>query len=47
MGQVAFGADAAAVGDHDVLGDGQAQAGASGFAGAGFVDAIETLEEAR
>ena len=32
---------------HDVLGDGEAEAGASGFAGAGFVDAIEAFEEAR
>ncbi len=46
MGQVAFGADGAAVGEHDVLGDGEAEAGASGFAGAGFVDAIEAFEEA-
>ncbi len=47
MGQFAFGADGAAVGQHDVLGDGEAEAGASGFAGAGFVDAIEAFEQAR
>ncbi len=47
MGEFAFGADGAAVGEHDVFGDGEAEAGASGFAGAGFVDAIEALEEAR
>ena len=35
------------MGQHDVLGDGEAEAGASGFAGAGFVDAIEALEQAR
>src|SRR5712671_5431003 len=34
------------MGQHDVFGDGQAEAGASGFAGAGFVDAIETFEQA-
>ena len=47
MGQFAFGADGAAVGEHDVLGNGEAEAGASGFAGAGFIYAIETFEEAR
>ena len=47
MGQFAFGTDGAAVGEHDVLGDGESEAGAAGFAGAGFVDAIETFEEAR
>ena len=47
MGEFAFGADGAAVGEHDVLGDGEAEAGASGFAGAGFVDAIEAFEQAR
>lgn len=47
MGEFAFGADGSAVGEHDVLGNGEAEAGASGFAGAGFIDAIETFEEAR
>jgi hypothetical protein len=47
VGQFAFGADGAAVGEHDVFGDGEAEAGASGFAGAGFVDAVEAFEEAR
>src|SRR5260221_9625393 len=47
VAKIAFGADGAAVGQHDVLGDGEAEAGAAGFAGAGFVDAIETFEEAR
>src|SRR5690349_10151752 len=47
MVEFAFGADGTSVGAHDVLGDGEAEAGASGFAGARFVDAIETLEEAR
>src|SRR5438128_1197853 len=45
--EFALGADGASVGQHDVLGDGEAQAGASGFAGAGFVDAVEAFEEAR
>src|SRR5258707_580634 len=35
------------MGEHDVLGDGEAQSGAARFAGAGFVDAIEALEQAR
>ena len=47
MGQFAFGADRSAVGQHDVFGDGKSEAGASGFAGAGFIDAIEALEETR
>ncbi len=34
------------MGADDVLGYGEAEAGASGFAGAGFVDAIEAFEEA-
>ena len=34
------------MGEHDVLGDGEAEAGASGFAGAGFVDAIKAFEQA-
>src|SRR5215469_12899701 len=45
--EFAFGADQAAVGAHDVLGDGQAEAGTPGFAGAGFVDAVEALKQAR
>src|SRR5579864_4812057 len=44
--EVAFGADGAGVGAHDVFGDGQAEAGAAGFAGAGFIDAVEAFEEA-
>ena len=47
MGEFAFGADGAAVGNHDVFGDSQPKAGASGLAGAGFIDTIETFEEAR
>ena len=46
VGELAFGADRAAMGEHDVLGDGEAQTGASGLAGASFIDAVETLEEA-
>ena len=33
------------MGEHDVFGDGEAEAGASGFAGAGFVDPIEAFKE--
>lgn len=47
MGQFAFGADGTAVGQHDVLGNSQAEAGSSGFAGASLIDAIEAFEEAR
>ena len=46
MGKFALGADGAAVGEHDVFGDGQAETGASGFAGTGFVDAIEAFKQA-
>ena len=35
------------MGTHDVLGDGEAEAGPAGFAGTGFVDAVETFEKAR
>ena len=44
--EFAFGPDAAAVGQDDVLDDGQAEAGAARLAGARFVDAIEALEDA-
>src|SRR3954469_17275134 len=47
VAEFAFGADGAAVGEHDVFGDGQTEAGAAGLAGAGFVDAVEALEETR
>ena len=47
MSEFAFGTDGATVGQHDVFGDGEAEAGAAGFAGASFVDAIEALEETR
>src|SRR5712691_1687414 len=43
----AFDPDAAAVHFDDVLGDGEAQAGAAELAGARSVDAIEALEDAR
>ncbi len=46
VGEFAFGADGAAVGEHDVFGDGEAETGASGLAGAGFIHAIEALEQA-
>jgi len=45
--EFAFGADGATVGEHDVFSDSEAEAGAAGFAGASFVDAVEALEEAR
>ena len=47
MIEFALGADGAAVSQHDVFGDGQSQAGAAGFAGAGLVYAVEALEQAR
>ena len=47
MAEFTFRADGATVGEHDVFGDGEAQAGATGFAGAGFVDAVEALKETR
>src|SRR5580704_4529360 len=47
MREFAFGADGAAVGEHDVLGDGEAEAGSSGFAGAGLIDTIKPLKQAR
>ena len=47
MREFAFGADGAAVGEHDVLGDGKAEASASGLAGTGLVDAIKALKETR
>src|SRR5260370_36281916 len=43
----AFDPDAAAMHFDDVLGDGEAQAGAAELAGARGVDAIEALEDAR
>jgi len=46
VGEFAFSADGAAVGQHDVFGDGEAEAGSSGLAGAGFIHAIEAFEEA-
>src|SRR5271157_6266875 len=44
--EFAFGPDASAVGQDDVLDDGQAEAGAAGLAGTGFVDAVEALKDA-
>src|SRR5260370_1640221 len=43
----AFDPDAAAMHFDDVLGDGQAEAGAAEFAGARDVDAVEALEDTR
>src|ERR1700722_5956326 len=45
--ECALGTDGATVGEHDVLGDSEAEAGAAGFARSRFVDAIEALEKAR
>src|SRR6266576_6699081 len=45
--QFAFCANGSLMGQHDVLGDGEAEAGAAGFAGACLVHAIEALEQAR
>src|SRR5579864_5108927 len=47
MVEFAISADGTAMSQHDVFGDGQTQAGAAGFAGAGFVDAIKAFEETR
>jgi hypothetical protein len=47
VAEFAFGADGAAMGQHDVFGDGKPESSAAGFAGAGFVDAVKALEEAR
>ena len=43
--QFAFGADRSAVGEHDVFGDGEAEASPSGLAGASLVDAIKAFKE--
>ena len=45
--QFALGLDGSAVGANHVLHNGQAQSGAAGLAGAGFIDAVEALEEPR
>src|SRR5258707_5428387 len=45
MVQFALGADRSTVGQHDVFGDGQPQAGAAGFARAGFIYAIKAFEK--
>ena len=47
MVEFAFGADGASMGEHDVFGDCQSQAGAAGFAGTGLVDPVEALEQSR
>ena len=46
MVEFAFGANRASMGKHDVLGNGEAEACASGFARARLVDTIEAFEEA-
>ena len=43
---LAFDADVAAEGLGEVLDDGEAEAGAAELAGAGFIDAVEPLEDA-
>src|SRR5579863_5984385 len=45
--EFAFGADGAAVGEHDVLGDGQAEASATGLSGAGLVHAVKPFKQSR
>ena len=45
--QFAFRADRSSVGEHDVLRNGEAKAGASRLAGAGLINAVEALEQAR
>src|SRR4051812_2479865 len=45
--RLALGAQLASVGEHDVLGDGEAEAGAARLARTGLVHAVEALEEAR
>ena len=47
MVELAFGAYCASMGEHDVFGDCQSQAGAAGFAGASLVDPVEALEQSR
>src|SRR5262245_6622673 len=47
LANLALDADFAAVGQHQMLDDGEAQAGAAEVARAGVVDAIEALEQAR
>ena len=46
MIEFALGADDAAMGEHDVLGNGQPQPGAAGFAGTGLVYPVEALKQA-
>src|SRR5579864_9384920 len=47
MVELTFGANGAGMSEHDVFGDGKAKASASRFAGAGLIDAVEALEQAR
>ena len=47
MSEFAFRADRSAVREDDMFGDSEAETCAAGFAGAGFIHAIEALEEAR
>ncbi len=44
--QLTFGADGSALGLHHILGNGEAETGAAGLPGAGFVDPVEALEDA-
>lgn len=46
MVEFTFRVDRAAVGKHDVFGDSEAKSSTTGFARAGFVDAIKTFEQA-
>src|SRR5262252_1855221 len=45
--QFTFGADGAAMREHDVLHDRESEAGAAGFAGTGLIDTVEAFEESR
>lgn len=47
MAKFAFRTNRASVSKHDVFGDGETEAGAARFAGAGFIDPVKTLEQAR
>src|SRR2546430_186156 len=47
MAKFALDPDASAVDFDEMLGDGEPQASAAGFAGTGHIDTIETLEDAR
>ena len=45
-GNFAFCADGAGMSEPDVLSDGESEAGASGFTGAGFIDPVKAFKQA-